>query len=119
MRRGDMYQASGVASFAVQGWLAHRGLGHAQDRFGEAKRQFQPQTNFQWADFLMLVAELYLALYQGTPRTGLLLAGRRWPALERSQLLRMQIADAMIQIVAPAACWPRRARGTRMPRSDW
>jgi hypothetical protein len=97
MRRGDMYQASGVASFAVQGWLAHRGLGHAQDRFGEAKRQFQPQTNFQWADFLMLVAELYLALYQGTPRTGLLLAGQRWPALERSQLLRMRIADAMIQ----------------------
>jgi hypothetical protein len=96
LRRGDMYQATGVASFAVPGWLAHRGLAYAQNHFGEAKRRFQPQTNFQWADYLILMADLSLALYEGQPRRGLELAERQWPALEQSQLLRMQIALAMM-----------------------
>jgi predicted Ser/Thr protein kinase len=103
LRRGDMYQASGVASFAMPGWLAHRGLAYARGRFGEAKRLFRPQTSFQWADYLMLMAELSLALYEGQPERGVALAAARWPALERSQLLRMQIARAMM-VYCRAGC---------------
>jgi predicted Ser/Thr protein kinase len=97
LRRGDQYQASGIASFAIPAWLAHRGLAYAQSQFGEAKRRFQPQANFQWADYLMLMADLLLALYEGEPRRGLELAEQQWPALERSQLLRMQIALVMMR----------------------
>lgn len=78
LRRGDMYQATGVASFAMCSWLAHNGLDFAERRFGEAKQRFQPQAHFQWADYLMLMADLHLAQYQGDAAHGLrLVVGNR------------------------------------------
>jgi hypothetical protein len=44
----------------------------------------------------MLVAELNLALYEREPARGLALATQQWPALTRSQLMRMQLAQAMM-----------------------
>jgi len=96
LRRGDMYQASGVAGFAVQAWLAHRGLAFAEACFGEAKRDHEPQANYQWADYLLLVAEVDIALYRRDGARGFGLIAAHWPAMVRSQLLRMRIADAMI-----------------------
>jgi serine/threonine protein kinase len=96
LRRGDMYQASGVAGFAVQAWLAHRGLAFAETCFGEAKRDHEPQANYQWADYLLLVAEVDIALYRRDGARGYGLIAAHWPAMVRSQLLRMRIADAMI-----------------------
>lgn len=97
LRRGDMYQATGVASFAMCSWLAHHGLDFAVRHFDEAKQRFIPQAHFQWADYLMLMGELHLAQYQGQAARGLRLVVDRWPLMESSQLLRMEIARVMMQ----------------------
>src|SRR5690606_12575593 len=70
LRRGDMYQATGVASFAMCSWLAHHGLDFAERHFDEAKQRFLPQAHFQWADYLMLMGDLHLAQYQGQAARG-------------------------------------------------
>jgi len=97
LSRGDMYQASGLTGFSVPGWLAHRGLDYARGLFGEAQHRHQAQAHFQWADYLLLMADLSLALYEGAPERGVELARAQWPALERSQLMRMQIARATME----------------------
>lgn len=103
LRRGDMYQATGVASFAMCSWLAHHGLDFAERHFDEAKQRFLPQAHFQWADYLMLMGDLHLAQYQGQAARGLQLVVDRWPVMESSQLLRMEIARVMM-LYCRAAC---------------
>ena len=96
LRRGDLYLACGVVSFAAPALFAHRGLADGGARFAQAKLRYQPQSTYQWVDYLMLVAELNLALYEGQPARGVALAAQQWPALGRSQLMRMQLAGAMM-----------------------
>src|SRR5262249_42037888 len=96
LRRGDLYQATGVTGFAVPAWLAHLGGDEAKRLFSEAKGRYLPQSNFQWCDYLILVADLNIALYDGHPQDGVALAAERWSALEQSQLLRMRIASALM-----------------------
>jgi len=96
LRRGDLYQATGVTGFAVPAWLAHLGGDEAKLLFREAKGRYQPQSNFQWSDYLILVADLNIALYDGHPQDGVALAADQWSALEQSQLLRMRIASALM-----------------------
>src|SRR5262249_32889779 len=96
LRRGDLYQATGVTGFAVPAWLAHLGGDEAKRLFSEAKGRYLPQSNFQWADYLILVADLNVALYDGHPQDGVALVSAQWPALEQSQLLRMRIAGALM-----------------------
>jgi hypothetical protein len=110
LRHGDMYQATGVASFALPAWLARLGSKEGNSRFEDAKRQFQRQSCYQWIDYLALMAELHLALYEGQHSRGLSLADEQWSALERSQLLRMHIARAMMQYLRAGcslALWRR------------
>ena len=96
LRRNDLYQATGVTGFAVPAWLAHLGGDEAKMLFREAKGRYQPQSNFQWSDYLILVADLNIALYDGHPQDGVALAADQWSALEQSQLLRMRIASALM-----------------------
>ncbi len=96
-RRGDMWPAITLSTgFAVPAWLAHRGHSDARARFEEAKRLYQPQSTYQWPDYLTLLAELSLALYEGQGQRGLALALQQWSALDRAQLLRMHMARAYV-----------------------
>jgi hypothetical protein len=57
------------------------GWEHGLSRFREAQKLFKPQKNFQWADYLMLMAEISLVSYQGDARRGHQLltgCGPRW-----------------------------------------
>lgn len=114
LRRGDLYQATGVTGFALPGWLANLGGDEAKVLFGQAKGRYQPQSNFQWSDYLIIVAELHLALYEGNPQRGVTLAEEKWPLLERSQLLRMRIAGALMHY-SRAACAVSALQQARTP----
>lgn len=96
LRRGDQYLACGVVGFAAPALLAHRGLADAGARLGQAKASYQVQSIYQWADYLILLADLNLALYEGQPARGVLLAAQQWSALEKSQLLRMKTAFGLM-----------------------
>lgn len=96
LRRGDQYLACGVVGFAAPALLAHRGLADAGRRLGQAKASYQVQSIYQWADYLILLADLNLALYEGQPARGVLLAAQQWSALEKSQLLRMKTAFGLM-----------------------
>ncbi|MGJ7498514.1 serine/threonine-protein kinase [Variovorax sp. RT4R15] len=103
LRRGDQYLACGVVGFAAPALLAHRGLADAGTRIGQAKASYQVQSIYQWADYLILLADLNLALYEGQPARGVLLAAQQWSALEKSQLLRMKTAFGLMSYYR-AAC---------------
>ncbi|MDM0026481.1 serine/threonine-protein kinase [Variovorax saccharolyticus] len=109
LRRGDQYLACGVVSFAAPALLAHRGLADAGPRIGQAKASYQVQSVYQWADYLILLADMNLALYEGQPARGMLLAARQWPALQKSQLLRMKTAFGLVSFYR-AACAVAAAR---------
>ncbi len=96
LRRGDMFQASSVCSFAVQAWLANRGLEWGRSRFFEAKARHQAQSEFGFAELLVLKAEIWLALYEGAYERGLALLQAQWRPMHRAQLLRMEISAAMM-----------------------
>ena len=96
LRRGDQYLACGVVGFAAPALLAHRGLADAGTRIGQAKASYQVQSIYQWADYLILLADLNLALYEGQPARGVLLAAQQWRALEKAQLLRMKTAFGLM-----------------------
>lgn len=96
LRRGDQYLACGVVGFAAPALLAHRGLADAGARISQAKASYQVQSVYQWADYLILLADLNLALYEGQPARGVLLAAQQWSALEKSQLLRMKTAFGLV-----------------------
>ncbi|MDM0064991.1 serine/threonine-protein kinase [Variovorax sp. J31P207] len=96
LRRGDQYLACGVVGFAAPALLAHRGLADAGTRIGQAKACYQVQSIYQWADYLILLADLNLALYEGQPARGVLLTAQQWSALEKSQLLRMKTAFGLM-----------------------
>lgn len=96
LRRGDQYLACGVVGFAAPALLAHRGLADAGPRISQAKASYQVQSVYQWADYLILLADLNLALYEGQPARGVLLAAQQWSALEKSQLLRMKTAFGLV-----------------------
>ncbi len=114
LRRGDLYQATGVTGFALPAWLANLGGDEAKVLFGQAKGRYLPQSNFQWSDYLIIVAELNLALYEGNPQRGVALAIEKWPLLEQSQLLRMRIAGALMHY-SRAACAVSALQQTRTP----
>jgi hypothetical protein len=103
LRRGDQYLACGVVGFAAPALLAHRGLADAGPRIGQAKASYKVQSVYQWADYLILLADLNLALYEGQPARGVLLAAQQWSALEKSQLLRMKTAFGLMSYYR-AAC---------------
>lgn len=109
LRRGDQYMACGVISFAAPALLAHRGLADAGPRIGQAKASYQVQSVYQWADYLILLADMNLALYEGEPARGVLLAAQQWSALEKSQLLRMKTAFGLVSYYR-AACAMAAAR---------
>ena len=100
-RRGDMYQSTLLATgFALPALLAHRGPVDAERRFDEARLLCQPQSSYQWSDYMLLAAELSLGLYQRSTAHGLSLLDQQWQALQRSQLLRMHIARALLLYLA-------------------
>ncbi|MGJ7489316.1 serine/threonine-protein kinase [Variovorax sp. ZT4R33] len=103
LRRGDQYLACGVVGFAAPALLAHRGLADAGPRIDQAKASYRVQSVYQWADYLILLADLNLALYEGQPARGVLLAAQQWSALEKSQLLRMKTAFGLVSYYR-AAC---------------
>ena len=103
LRRGDQYLACGVIGFAAPALLAHRGLADAGQRIAQAKANYQVQSIYQWADYLILLADLSLALYEGQPARGVLLAAQQWSALQKSQLLRMKTAFGLMSYYR-AAC---------------
>ena len=96
LRRGDQYLACGVVGFAAPALLAHRGLADAGPRIDQAKASYQVQSFYQWADYLILLADLNLALYEGQPERGVMLAAQQWTALGKSQLLRMKTAFGLM-----------------------
>jgi hypothetical protein len=96
LRRGDQYLACGVVGFAAPALLAHRGLADARTRIDQAKASYQVQSIYQWADYLILLADLNLALYEGQPARGVALTAQQWSALEKSQLLRMKTAFGLM-----------------------
>ena len=103
LRRGDQYLACGVIGFAAPALLAHRGLADAGRRIDQAKASYQVQSIYQWADYLILLADLNLALYEGQPARGVLLVAQQWSALQKSQLLRMKTAFGLMSYFR-AAC---------------
>jgi hypothetical protein len=113
LRRGDQYLACGVLGFAAPALLAHRGLADAGPRIAQAKASYQVQSVYQWADYLILLADLNLALYEGQPARGVLLAAQQWAALQRSQLLRMKTAFGLVSYYR-AACALAAARQRSM-----
>ncbi|MEJ8857473.1 AAA family ATPase [Variovorax robiniae] len=117
LRRGDQYLACGVIGFAAPALLAHRGLADAGRRIGQAKASYQVQSIYQWADYLMLMADLNLALYEGQPARGAALAAQQWSALEKSQLLRMKIALGLMGYYR-AGCALTAARQRTMDRAE-
>jgi len=96
LRRGDQYLACGVVGFAAPALLAHRGLADARTRIDQAKASYQVQSIYQWADYLILLADLNLSLYEGQPARGVALTAQQWSALEKSQLLRMKTAFGLM-----------------------
>ncbi len=113
LRRGDQYLACGVVSYAAPALLARRGLADAALHIGQAKAGYKIQSVYQWADFLILLADLNLALYEGQPARGVLLSAQQWSALSNARLLRMKTAFGQINYYR-AACALAAARQRTM-----
>nr|WP_256735251.1 serine/threonine-protein kinase [Variovorax sp. dw_954] len=96
LRRGDQYLACGVVGFAAPALLAHRGLADGGRRIAQAKASYQVQSIYQWADYLILLADVNLALYEGQPARGVSLVAKQWSALNKAQLLRMKTAFGLM-----------------------
>ncbi|HYQ03232.1 MAG TPA: protein kinase [Polyangiaceae bacterium] len=96
LHRGDMYQAILLATgFAIPASLVHGGTQLARPHLEGARRRIQRQRNYQWSDHLLLLAELSTGLYESRYDEPLALVDAQWPALEQSQLMRMQICSAL------------------------
>jgi len=102
LRKGDLCLANTAAAYAVPASLALGRL-EGRDLFAEYKRRYQPQSSYQWSDYMTLFAELNRALYDGTASVGVDLVDAQWQALGKAQLMRLQIALAMM-VYLRASC---------------
>jgi eukaryotic-like serine/threonine-protein kinase len=95
VRRGDLWAATILAtSAAVPAWLADTPAREVRMRFEDARRRHRRQSNYQWPDAHLMLAAQRLLRYEGDPVQAFDLARAEWPALARSQLLRVHVARA-------------------------
>jgi serine/threonine protein kinase len=95
LRRGDLWAATILGtSSAVPAWLAAGDAAEVRARFDEARRRYQPQSVYQWADAHLMLGEQRLLRYEGDAARAFAYACEQWPALKSSQLLRVHHAQA-------------------------
>lgn len=119
LQRGDMYQAILLATgFAAPALLARGGMQLARPHLQAARRRIQRQSNYQWSDYLLLLAELSAGAYEGRHAEPLALVDQQWPAIERSQLLRMQIGSALTHFACGGMVLARLRGTSAHPSAD-
>ena len=89
MERGDIYAESGLRSNVV--WLLRLAAGQPQEALEEIRLAGErwSQEGFQLNHYLHLLGRIEIALYRGDDPWPKIEAS--WPALVRSQLLRVQV----------------------------
>ncbi len=89
MERGDIYAEAGLRSNVV--WLMRLAAGRPDEALEEIRlaREQWSQEGFHLNHYLQLVGRVEVALYRGDDASADLEA--TWPALVRSQLLRVQV----------------------------
>ncbi|HTU60750.1 MAG TPA: hypothetical protein VMF89_19995, partial [Polyangiales bacterium] len=106
--RGDMYQSILLSTgFATPAWLSCGGLQLAGPHLDKARRRIQRQRQYQWSDYMLLLAELSAGLYEGRQDPVLQMADEQWSALEQSQLLRLQLCRALTHYTCGGAALAR------------
>jgi len=90
-RLGDLYAAADVAAGRpIVAWLVPDDVAGARDAYRDAISQWS-HTSFHLQHYLSLIAEGQLDLYTGDAERAWTRVSLRWPALKRSQLLRVQV----------------------------
>jgi hypothetical protein len=93
VRRGDTWAATILGtSWAIPAWLLRDDIHEVRVRFEETQRRHKPQSDYAWQDAHLMLGSQRLLRYEGDPARGLRRACEEWPALQRSQLLRVQHA---------------------------
>src|SRR5207247_2562923 len=88
---GDLYAAADVAAGRpIVAWLAPDDVTGAREAYRDAISQWSHQS-FHLQHYLSLIAEGQLDLYTGDAERAWIRVSLRWPALKRSQLLRIQV----------------------------
>ena len=95
VRRGDSWAGTILGtSWAIPAWLLRDDPREVRARFEETERRHKPQSSYAWQDAHLMLGAQRLLRYEGDPARGLARARKEWPALGRSQLLRVQHARA-------------------------
>ncbi|HMJ13658.1 MAG TPA: hypothetical protein VK524_19710, partial [Polyangiaceae bacterium] len=93
VRRGDSWAATILGtSWAIPAWLLRDDIREVRVRFEETQRRHKPQSDYAWQDAHLMLGSQRLLRYEGDAARGLRRACDEWPALQRSQLLRVQHA---------------------------
>jgi hypothetical protein len=137
-RRGDVWAATILStSAAVPAWLADTPAREVRARFEDARRRHRRQSTYQWPDAHLMLAGQRLLRYEGDAARAFDLARSEWPALARSELLRIHVGRAFFhydrgacalavllrngaekaEARATARADARALRGTRLPHA--
>ncbi len=118
-RRGDLWAATILGtSSAVAGWLTSDDVPEVRARFEQARRRHHPQSSYQWQDAHLMLGEQRLLRYEGDSASAFSRACEQWPALARSQLLRVHLARGFFSYDrAASAVGALRQRGADRSRA--
>jgi tetratricopeptide (TPR) repeat protein len=126
LRRGRVWTGALLSGFSgMPAWVGIDGGQGYRRQLAEVSRHWKPRARPQWPDFLLLMGEALLSIYQGQPQRGFDLLEVRRAAYDRNMLDRGSGKGRISYAIHHARCAAaalgagRRCSATRGERTRW
>jgi eukaryotic-like serine/threonine-protein kinase len=118
LRRGRVWTGALLSGFAgMPAWAGIDGGQSYRRQLAEVSRHWKPRARPQWPDFLLLMGEGLLSIYEGQPQRGFDLLEVRRAAYDRNMLNRGSGKGRISYAIHHARCAAAALRATRRSAS--
>jgi tetratricopeptide (TPR) repeat protein len=114
LRRGRVWTGALLSGFSgMPAWVGVDGGQGYRRQLAEVSRHWKPRARPQWPDFLLLMGEALLSIYEGQPQRGFDLLEVRRAAYDRNMLNRGSGKGRISYAIHHARCAAAALRATR------